>query len=730
MDTRLAPPRRRHAPAPRCTAGALLLRLLVLLSATGPAWAQVRSTEATLRPITVTATPGVEQSAFDAPASIDVIEGAVLRGQAQLQVNLSEVLARVPGLVVQNRQNYAQDLQISSRGFGARSTFGVRGIRLYADGIPAAGPDGQGQVSHFDLASAERIEVLRGPFSVLYGNASGGVISIFTAEGGPDTVAELSGALGPWDTRRATTQLSGQEGRLRYRVSATRFETDGWRMHSAARREGFNAKLNYALAADTDLTLIANDLSLRAQDPLGLTRAQWEEDPRQAQPAALLFDTRKTVDQLQLGAVLAHRIDARRRLQFTAYAGERETLQFQAIPVAVQRAPSQPGGVIDLTRRYQGLDARWIHQGRSPAGPVTVTAGLALEATRDLRRGWENFVAGGDLGVRGDLRRDEVNRAVSIAPYAQGQWVLGERWSALAGLRHTRVRFESDDRYVRPGNADDSGSVRYAATTPAAGLVFHAHESLNVYAAYGRGFETPTLNELAYQGNGAAGLNTGLRPAISRQWELGVKALDAADERWQLSAAVFQARTRDEIVVLANTGGRASFQNAPGTRRQGFELAGSGRWGAGWSALLSATWLDATYSDRFLTCAGTPCTAPSVPVAAGSRLPGIPRTSAYAELAWRQRAWGLETALEARHVGRVPVDDRNTDAAPGYTVLAVRARLEQVRGGWTFEQFLRIDNLADHRYAGSVIVNEGNRRNFEPAPGRSWLLGASAAYRF
>jgi iron complex outermembrane recepter protein len=695
---------------------------------TGAATTQAPAPEAReLRAVTVTATPGVAQSTFDAPASIDVIDGSVLRN-AQLQVNLSESLARVPGLVAQNRQNYAQDLQISMRGCGARSTFGVRGLRLYADGIPAAGPDGQGQVSHFDLASAERIEVLRGPFSTLYGNASGGVISLFTADGGPDTVAEVSTAFGAEGVRRITAQLSGAPGRWTYRLSATRFDTDGWREHSAARRESLNAKLTHDAGGGTRVTLVANHLAMPdTQDPLGLTRAQWEANPRQASPAALAFDTRKSVEQSQLGAVLDHRLGAQDSVRLMAYAGERDTIQFQAIPVAVQASPAQPGGVIDLTRRYEGLDARWVHEGRSPGGPYTLSTGLALETTRDLRRGWENFV-GTTLGVQGALRRDELNRSRSLAPYVQGQWVLGGRWSASAGLRHTRVRFESDDAYVRPGNGDDSGSVGFSATTPALGLVFHASDRVNVYAAYGRGFETPTLNEIAYRGDGTAGLNDRLQPAISRQWELGVKA--GQGERWNVSAALFQARTTDELVVLTNTDGRASFQNAPGTRRRGIEIVGSGRWHEHWSALLAGTWLDAAYSEAFATCAGAPCPRPGTVVPAGRLMPGIPRTSVYAELAWRQRAWGLETALEARHVGRVMVDDLNTDSAPAYAVLALRASLRQQQGPWTFRQFVRVDNLTDRDYAGSVIVNEGNRRFFEPAPGRQWLAGLSAAYSF
>ncbi len=336
---------------------------------------------------------------------------------------------------------------------------------------------------------------------------------------------------------------------------------------------------------------------------------------------------------------------------------------------------------------------------------------------------------GATVGVQGALRRDESNRLRSFDQYLQAQWVLAERWSALAGLRHSSVRFDSRDRYVAAGNGDDSGSVRYEATTPALGLVFHASDKVNLYAAAGRGFETPTFNELAYRPGGAAGLNFGLKEAVSRQWEIGVKAELSA--QWKLNAALFQARTADEIVVLTNAGGRSIFQNAGATRRDGLEVALSGRVGQDWSAHLAATLLHARYSSGFLTCVAAPCNTPTTPIAAGNRMPGIPRLSFFGELAWKPRGLGgLEAALEWRHVGRIAVDDANSDFAPSASTLALRVGLAQQIGRWNLREFMRVDNLGDKTYSGSVIVNEGNRRFFEPAPGRSWLLGLNASYQF
>lgn len=679
--------------------------------------------EGTLSPVVVSVTRNA-QAGFDLPASVDVVDQSQI-GAARLLVNVSESLARVPGIVVQNRQNYAQDVQISSRGFGARASFGVRGLRLFADGIPATQPDGQGQVSHFDLASAARIEILRGPFSALYGNSSGGVISLFTEDGGPETLVDSSVFLGSDNLRRVGLKVSGQEGKASYVLSTSRFDTDGYRDHSAAQRTSFNGKLKYTASPDTRVTLVLNSVDMPdVADPLGLSRTEFVANPRQATAAAYTFNTRKSVSQTQLGATLDHRLSAEQSLQFTAYKGSRAATQFQAIPVATQTPATHPGGVIDLARDYGGVDARWTLRGSLMDRPINTTVGLAYDSLSEHRLGFQNFV-GTTTGIQGALRRDENNAVRSFDQYLQGEWLFADRWTALAGVRHSSVSFRAADQYLSNGN--DSGARSYGATNPVAGLTFHASDDVNLYATAGRGFETPTLNELAYKPTGGTGLNLALSAATSRQWEVGVKSRLA---QWTINAAIFNARTANEIVVQTNSGGRTTFQNAGDTERRGLELSASGDFSKYFGAYIAATRLDATYADNFRTCTAAPCAAPNVLVTSGNRIPGIPRTSLYAELLWRQPEWGMENAIELRRVSRVFVDDRNSDSAAGYTTASLRVSFKQNAGQWTFKEFFRIDNLTNTQYAGSVIVNEGNARYFESAPLRTWLVGMHAIYRF
>jgi iron complex outermembrane receptor protein len=686
-------------------------------------------TMTTAAPVVVTATR-VEQSSFDLPVSIDSVGAAQIQEQ-QLQVNLSESLARVPGIVAQNRQNYAQDLQISSRGFGARSTFGVRGIRLYADGIPATMPDGQGQVSHFDLGSAARVEVLRGPFSALYGNSSGGVISLFTEDGKPGAAVEGDAAFGTFGSRRYGLKASGDTGRLNYLLSGSEFHTDGARDHSSVTRDTYNAKLQVKPDDASKLSLVINALDMpEAQDALGLDRSQFDADPRQAGTNALAYNTRKRVAQSQGGLNYERTLTPVDTLAAMFYYGRRTTTQFQSILASFENVASSPGGVIDLLRNYGGVDLRWTRRTELVGTPLRFTAGLAYENVDEGRRGYQNFLGSGAaqvLGVFGTLRRNESNRVFTSDQYLQGEWQPGARWLVLAGVRSSTVDVKSVDHYVVTGNGNDSGGTRYSATNPVLGATFKASDAVNLYASYGRGFETPTLNELSYRPTAAGtGLNFALKAAKSDHLEIGAKAFLAPDVL--ATAAVFHVKTRDEIAVLTNSNGRSVFQNVGGTTRDGVELALDAHIAGGLGAYAAYTYLRAEYAEAFRTCTSSGCAAPTVAVAAGNSIPGIPLSTLYGELTWKDAATGFASGFEVRHVARVYVNDINSDAAAAYTVATLRFGFEQKFAGWKTKEFYRVDNLSDRKYAGSVIVNEGNSRFFEPAPGRSQLLGISLAY--
>lgn len=704
---------------PRFAIAPIALALASALA--GIAQAADDSASLTLNPVVVTGSRA-EAASFDMPAAIDVLDRDQITA-GQPRINASEALVAVPGVVANNRQNYAQDLQISTRGFGARSAFGVRGVKLIADGIPASMPDGQGQAATFNLDVAERMEVLRGPYSAIYGNHSGGVIQLFTREPTGRPSVEGGFAAGSYGTTKAEIGAQGQVDGIGYVLDATRLKTDGYRDHSAATREQAFAKITTKPDDVSKLTFVVNGFWQRADDPLGLTWAGYKADPRGVAQPALDYNTRKSIDHLQGGVAYERRL-GRDLLQISAYAGQRSVIQYQSIPRSAQISPTKnyeqhSGGIIDFDRNFYGFGARYIAVGDLAGGRLTTTVGMDYDVSTDQRYGYENFV-GTTLGVKGRLRRNEADNVESTGTYVQSEWQRGD-WSFTGGLRHTAVKFSVDDKYVAGANGDDSGSRNYSKTTPVLGVVYKLDPAVNLYASAARGFETPTLNEMFYA-TPTTGFNFGLNPSRSQHLEAGVKALVGNSSRVNL--ALFQVKTDDELVVLESSGGRTSYQNASKTLRQGIELAFDTAWQRNLTSRFAFTYLRAIYDEAFTTIDQSK----PVTVDAGNLMPGIPRTSAFGDLAWKPLP-GVTAAIEGLYRSRTYVNDANTATpAPSYAIANLRLTAEQKTGPWRFTEFARIDNLFDRNYVGSVIVGDGNGRYYEPAPGRNGMVGVNVRY--
>lgn len=674
----------------------------------------------TLDPVVISASRA-QQRSFDAPAAIETVDRDTLQN-AGPQVNLSESLNRVPGLTILNRQNYAQDLQLSIRGFGARAAFGIRGIRLLIDGIPATTPDGQAQGSSVALTSTDRIEVLRGPLALMYGNASGGVIQAFTREAPEVPEFGVQYYTGSYDMRRTDWQYAGRLGEGAGGVGLvadySTFDTDGFRDNSRTERKQFNGKLSFGPDSGTRVNVVYNyfDMPL-AQDPLGLTAAALAQDATQslATPSARV---RKITSQNQVGTSVSHSLGGDRSITGRLYYGTRDNLQYQTNNVWV-----------GLARSYYGAGLQYNDLARLGSVPVRWVAGYEFDRSREWRTGG-NAV----LGEKSTLNRSEDNQSENSDVFLQGTALVSERWSVIGGLRYSTVRFVSDDYYVTGSNPDGSGNVMYQATSPVLGVTWHASERLNVYANYGKGFETPTLAEVAYVDTGtavSARFNPNLLAATSRHYETGAKWVPQAGSR--VDFAVFLIDTSDEIVVSRSASGQTAYKNAPGTRRTGWELAGSTLFTPQWRGLLAATAIDARYSQSF--------TNGTTPVADGNKLPGIPQHYVFGELLWASQPLvagrgaprlGSSAGVEWVSSGLIHVNDSNYDSAAGTATRAEGYNVFNLKAshGWsvankgTLTAYARLDNVTDQRYVGSVIVNQASSQFYEPAPGYNWTLGA------
>lgn len=795
------------------------LAILGLYGLQTNAIAEEASAKLNLSPVAVTATK-TEQNTFDLPVSIDVVDAEKIQ-EGQLQSSISESLARVPGLVAQSRGQSAQDVQISSRGFGARSAFGVRGVRLYADGIPLTMPDGQGQAGTFDLGSAKSIEVMRGPFSALYGNSSGGVVQILTADGPKDPTVKGSLTTGSYETNREAISVGGTEGIFNYNVDFSHLESDGYRPQSSVRKDLFNAKIGIRFSDSTKLTVLVTDYDQPvSQDPGGLSKSEFSANPRQTTIKAITFDTKVAKSQTQAGFKLDHIFDENNQANAMVYFGERENLQYQSAGansltnqgytpgytptsstdtsnivvkntlaygkgIVIKGSSgyyySDPrdttlfggdpgtikngngGGVAEIKRDFWGTDLRFTHKGNIANGPYQITLGTNFDTMTDARKGYDNFVLGTATiphnnvgytykcgteiicGVKGMLRRDEDNTAWNFDQYAQAEWSPTNKLKLTAGIRHNNVHLKSQDYFQ--SNGDGSGSVGFSKTTPVVGAIFKLNDNINIYANAGEGFETPSLVEMAYLPGGNGGFNTSLKPATSNNYEVGAKAF--ITENIRATIALFKTKTNNEIVVADSTNGRSSYQNAGGTERNGVELSLDSYLGNGFSAFASYAYLDAKYTSAFCsgstkttkaTCEATnpaivlPPANPTAPfgtwVNSEKAIPGAYRQTAYAEVNWKHIPIGFSTALEARAVGKVSVDDKTNETGAGYAILNWRGGFAQQYNKWRFSEFVRIENLLEKNYAGSVKVNEAAKQYYEPGAGRNWLLGINASYSF
>lgn len=512
-----------------------------------------------------------DTTSMETPASIFRID--MPKNDQSAQVNLTEVVKGIPSVQLRNRENYAQDLQLSMRGFGARSTFGVRGIRLYTDGIPATMPDGQGQTSNIDLSSLSHLEVLTGPFSSLYGNSSGGVVLATTKEGqGKDSI-EMSYAGGSHNKNRAGLVLQGgakNQNEPSYIISSSYFDTDGYRDHSSAEKVLNNAKLTWNLDDGSKINWVTNYVKIHADDPQGLNRTQWQQNPRQVNDANNVYNVRKDIEQTQTGVTWSKPINDQHELYAIAYFGNRQVTQYQSIPQSAQVNPNHAGGVIDFERNYYGADFRWT--GKELLLNTTFSAGFAVDTMDEDRQGYENFnLVNGkpSYGLKGALRRDENNTLWNVDPYLQASWSFLPTMRLDTGVRYSNVHYKSKDHYLSNGN--DSDKTDYNKVLPSAALSWQILPELLAYTSYAKGFETPTFTEMAYNADSKiTGFNFGLKPSQSDNYEIGLKS---QNQLGNFTLAVFQSSTKDDIVSAGTSNGRSTFRNADKTLRKGVEFA-------------------------------------------------------------------------------------------------------------------------------------------------------------
>jgi iron complex outermembrane receptor protein len=663
-------------------------------------------------PVVVTVTRA-EDEALKSPTAISVVEQEDI-SLAQRTLTLDEPLKRVPGVLAQNRNNFSIGERLSIRGFGARSGFGIRGVKLILDGIPQTLADGQSVSSNIDLASAGRIEVLRGPSSSLYGNAAGGVVDIHTALPPETPRLTTSFTAGRFDLQKYLVQLAGRADRLGYSIDANRLDYNGFRGHSRVESSLLNARLTFDPDTESQFGLILNynDTPV-AESPGSLTRAQADSAPGQANSRNVSTESGESHHQAQAGLSYSRAMPNGHWISARIYGLTREVNN----PL--------PFAVIQLERFAGGGGLQHINEWRPFGWEGRLTIGVDLDVQSDDRQNFEN-AAPERPGKPGDKTLDQDEHVTSLGIYLQNETALREDLELTLGVRYDRVRFEVEDRLLE--NGDDSGArtlddgavdILGLGVSPLAGIRYSPTPELNLYANVATSFQTPTTTELANRPSGEGGFNPDLEPQKATSYEVGLKGFLGQLITFDLAA--FLIDVRDELIPFESPGQeqRQFFRNAGTAQHNGIEASLEARLADYLSAELAYAYSN-FFFDEFRTDEAT---------FDGNKIPGVPTHRAFAEIGYSHPR-SLFAFVDAEYSDAYFVDDANTTKNDSYVVVSLRGGWSGEVGDFDVRPFIGVNNLFDEEYSGSVVVNAVGSRYFEPSPGRNVYGGLAVAYRF
>ena len=658
---------------------------------------------------------GIDTLVVTGERTRDSVVGARILDADQLQpgsrADAAELLQGIAGVQADSRSNYAQDTRITLRGFGARSAFGVRGLDLQIDGIPLSMPDGQGQFSGAVLDGVSQISVLTGPVAALYGNGAGGVINLKTSAPQNNRIAVDTSADDDGLARQhVVAELRDAE--LGVRIQASHLTADGNRPHASAERDQFGAQVYYTLdnGAQAQYRFDKEDAPL-LQDPLGLTQAQWQADPYQLNASAEFFNTRKSIEHQQ-NAFSLRQEQGDQRWQVALWQGDRHIQQYLALKGDVPAGNS--GGVVDLTRSFNGGNGNYTWDFNLANQPASFTLGGEWSSMNDLRKGYVN-----NAGVAGDLRRNELDEADNRDAYALLQWQANDAWEFLVGVRQSHIDLSIEDYFIISSkNADDSGEKIFNQHSESFATRYKINEHFSLHAALGNGFETPTLTETAYT-NDFKGFNNALDAATNHQQELGA---NYEYKNATLSLTGFATQTQNELVVDQSDNGRTTYVNAAETERKGVEFSGSVA-SETFDVRIALNYLDATYTQGQY---------------AGLQLPGVAKINHYAQVNWLPFNNDLlKVGLSLNHRDQVATSDSNQTFAPPYTKVdfSLSGKFNFAKASVQTDWWIKLANITNENYVGSVIVNQttggafnpSTARSFEPASGRSLSAGVTLA---
>jgi len=646
-----------------------------------------------LGPIVITPTR-VEKSSDEIPAAISVI------GQEEIQLGseqlgLDESLGRVPGLFTLNRYNFAQDLRLSIRGFGARSSFGIRGIKVIVDGIPETLPDGQGSVDGIDIGSTSQITVIRSPSSSLYGNASGGAILIESERGTLTPFAEARATFGDYNFRKQQLKTGGDTGKLNYLLNLSNTTTDGYRDQSKFENTQLNTRFESRLSASSSLlTTIHHTDQPVADDPGGLTAEEAASDPSQARARNQLFDAGEELEQTRIGLLYKTSLSENHDLEARIYNTDRDFNN---------KLPFEDGGIVKLDRDFYGTGIKYTAEGDLANKPNRFLVGIDYDRQDDDRRRFDNL-----QGATGEQTFEQDELVTSLGVFLQNETQFSDIAEFTFGIRYDEVKFDVNDQFLADG--DDSGKINFYQVSPMAGISIRYGSNTHLYATISSAFETPTTTELANPDGG--GFNQSLDAQESTNYEVGIKTSGLG---YRFEAALFHIDIDNELTPfeLPTQPGRTFYENAGSSSRNGLELSYTLQFAEQFSLSTAYTYSDFTF-DRFTDANGNEFD--------GNQSPGIPQDLLYLDLSWFGDS-GFYAKWDVTYTGDIYADNANQTSVESSTVSNLRLGHNAVYDDWEVTSFLGVNNLFDEDYNDNIRINAFGGRYFEPAPERNAYIG-------
>jgi iron complex outermembrane receptor protein len=662
--------------------------------------------EQTLDPVVVTATRYGSYT-LDAPASIGKYEVPSIG----LKLTPADVLSRVPGMQVVDTTG--TDIKLMTRGFGAKASFASRGVQLYRDGIPVSTADSIGLTSLVDMNTIDKVEVMRGPFSSLYGTSSSGVVQMFTEIPTKDEIS-YGVVSGSFATKQQNIKYTGVSNNVKYLINQSQLTTDGYRDFSHFNRDQTTAKLWVDMSEYTNVEIGANLYKQSGQDygngNGGITLSRLQTNPYSVDPSVYNINSWKNVDQNDMNMRVTHAITSNDILVVTAYGGNRN--QEQLSPTTESNTLARTtDGLLKNSKEFWGTEARIDHSGTIGTKKYDLTFGVASQTQNE-------FVTNGKwmtLGVQSDgstLTRSVNQQASVVSEYVQGRLGLTDKLDFHMGVRNVDMNMDYIDHLTTVANGgDNSGSMKYNGVLPTVGLVWKVQPKTSLYASYGKGMELPTFVETQFSTAVATTKpNTTLKPSQSDNYEFGVKSYITNNN--YVTAAVFQAKTQDEIVITQNVPGYKIYGNLGSTTRQGVEVGIDSKFPYGFGVYTSISYLTATFDDT------------------GKTIPGVSNTTSFTEFSWKNKPENFKVALEAIHNSKMYGEVDNSVSSDGYTIYNLKVTAKQKVNKLTFTEYAGVNNLENKVYVANLRTAAQYGRYYETGIARNTMFGVNASYAF